>query len=338
MGVIRSLPFILIIYTLLLPACEPLKVSKPILPIAEYERLLAGRLDADYVGTDQCLSACHFHDQIRRDFDASTMGAQLSEETGLPLVNCESCHGPGSLAIAGLTPGKVARDARAGKQTTCNYNTFIPIKELPAQAKSLICLKCHTGNATFNLHDWNVGEHAAADVSCLDCHNIHAGPDLKVQTEEIAGMCFSCHPEIQAEFFLPSHHPVPEQRVVCTDCHQQHGSPYGKSLRRETVKETCTKCHGEKEGPFLYEHAENTEDCTTCHRPHGSVNNNLLALQMPFLCLQCHPTHQTQQTETDGSVRDLKGAIFTRCTDCHSRIHGTDTPSVGGTSKGRLTH
>ncbi len=88
--------------------CAALKESRPILPIKEYEKMIAGRLDADYIGTDNCLKACHVHDKIRRDFDLSTMGAQLSRESGLPLVNCESCHGAGSLAIEPLTPENIA--------------------------------------------------------------------------------------------------------------------------------------------------------------------------------------------------------------------------------------
>ncbi|MEK6581298.1 MAG: cytochrome C, partial [Nitrospirota bacterium] len=39
--------------------CESLKSSKPIMPIKEYEKMIAGRLDADYVGAARCLSACH---------------------------------------------------------------------------------------------------------------------------------------------------------------------------------------------------------------------------------------------------------------------------------------
>ena len=144
-------------------------------------------------------------------------------------------------------------------------------------------------------------------------------------------MCFQCHQEIQAEFFLPSHHPLQENRIFCTDCHDAHGTANEKSLREDTVKATCTRCHAEKEGPFLYEHAENTEDCRTCHRPHGSVNNNLLTVQMPFLCLQCHSGHFTSTTST----LESKGAFFTRCTDCHSQIHGTDIPSASG--KGHFT-
>ncbi|MBI5075023.1 MAG: DmsE family decaheme c-type cytochrome [Nitrospirae bacterium] len=330
----RRIIVILALLPVLFVGCESLKASKPILPLKDYERMIAGRLDANYVGTQNCLAACHVHDKIKRDFDASTMGMQLSGRSGMPLVNCESCHGPGSLAIEGLTPEKIEADAKAGKQTACDYKTLIDLKNLPSQAKSLICLKCHTANATFNLHNWNAGAHAVSDVSCSDCHNIHAGYDLKVEPKNMAVMCEKCHQEVKAEFALPSHHPVPEKRVVCSDCHDTHGSVNDKLLKKSTVKETCTQCHAEKEGPFVYEHAENMEDCRTCHNPHGSVNNNLLAVKVPFLCLQCHEAHAARDTTGAANALQRRVGIYTRCTDCHSQIHGTDRPSPSG--KGRF--
>jgi DmsE family decaheme c-type cytochrome len=291
------------------------------MPIDEYEKLLLGRLDANYIGTDNCLEACHFHDKIRRDFDASTMGAQMSAKSHMPLVNCESCHGPGSLAVEGITAESVAKDAEEGKQTACKYDTLINLKAFPKQAQSLMCLKCHAENASFNLHNWNAGEHAVNDVSCFDCHNIHAGASLITEPKDVKDMCLKCHQTQAAEFSLPSRHPLMEKKMFCTDCHNQHGTVNGAMLREDSIKETCTSCHGEKEGPFVFEHADVNDDCMICHSPHGSMNNNLLKVREPFLCLQCH-----QQPHTDSS-REAKVALYTRCTDCHSQIHGTDLPS-----------
>lgn len=336
MDLLRKVLYVLALSTIVLSGCETLKTSKPIIPIKEYERMIVGSLDANYVGTQNCLSACHYHDTIRRSLDASTMGAQLSAKSGMPLVNCESCHGPGSLAIEGLTPEKVAEDAKAGIQTACDYKTFIDIKNLPPPAQSLICLKCHSGSANFNLHNWNAGAHAISDVSCFDCHSLcktfkTGSPDLTIRMKEMENMCEKCHQEVKAEFSLPSRHPIREKKVFCTGCHESHGSSTDYMLKESTVKDTCTTCHAEKSGPFIYEHAENMEDCMTCHTPHGSVNNNLLNVRMPFLCLQCHAGHRTSSAATS----EAKGAFYTRCTDCHSQIHGTDIPSASG--KGMFT-
>jgi len=64
--------------------CATLKETKPIYLNKEYEKMIAGRLDADYVGTDNCLKACHFHDTRRRDFDLSTMGASCRASRACP--------------------------------------------------------------------------------------------------------------------------------------------------------------------------------------------------------------------------------------------------------------
>lgn len=315
--------------------CETLKASRPIGPVREYEKMIVGRFDANYIGTENCLKACHFHDKIKRDFEASTMGAQMSAKSGLPVVDCESCHGPGSLAVEEINLDKVEEELRAGRQISCNFNTLINFKELPAPAMSLICLKCHTANATFNLHNWNVSEHARADVSCSDCHRIHAGPDLIVRPRETFEMCYKCHDKVRAEFSLSSHHPVPEQSITCTDCHNSHGSTAEHLLRKDTIRETCTQCHAEKEGPFVFEHADTMEDCMSCHSSHGSTVNNLLRSGEPFLCLQCHEGHYVQGPGGSPSSAESKAAFYTRCTDCHSAIHGTDIPSATG--KGRFT-
>jgi len=317
--------------------CNSLKESRPILPIREYEKMIVGDLYADYVGTENCLSTCHEHDRLRLFFDASTMGAQLKKDSGMPLVDCESCHGPGSLAIKDLSRELVEEKARQGIKVACNFKTLIDLKNLPATAQSLVCLKCHTANATFNLHNWNAGNHALNEVSCFACHDVHASPDLKVTPLASGELCTSCHQSAQAQFSMPSHHPLREGRVFCVDCHNSHGGFTGKDLLQESIKETCVQCHPEKRGPFIYEHADVAENCLNCHSPHGSVNSRLLNAREPFLCLQCHQGHRINVEDSPENSIPLERAraFYTRCTDCHSSIHGSDVPSTTG--NGRFT-
>lgn len=320
---------------LIFNGCQSLKGSRPLQSQKEYERMIVGDLNADYVGTQNCLKACHAHDRLKEFFDASTMGAQLKKESGLPLVDCESCHGPGSLAIKGLTKELVEENSRKGIKTVCDYKTLIDLKNLPSPAKALICLKCHTANATFNLHNWNAGTHALSDVSCFDCHDVHRSPDLKVTPLESGKLCFGCHQAEQVAFSLTSHHPLKEGRVFCIDCHDPHGTFSPNLLKADTVKETCIQCHADKRGPFLYEHADVMDNCHNCHSPHGSVNPNLLNAREPFLCLQCHEGHYINQPSGKAVSSEQARFYYTRCTDCHSTIHGTDTPSESG--EGRFT-
>ncbi|MCK4837555.1 MAG: DmsE family decaheme c-type cytochrome [Desulfobulbaceae bacterium] len=308
-----------------------LKEDNPIIPIMEYEKMLLGKLTSDYIGMENCLKGCHDHDKKALDFKSSTMGDQLEQSShGMRVVDCESCHGPGSElmdTLEDLGPKKTPQEV-----IEAHKNTLIDYSSLPAGAFSLICLKCHTTNATFNIHNWNVGVHAANEVSCSSCHPIHAGADLMTQPRAITNLCLSCHVDISAQYSLPSHHPLKEGKMYCTDCHNPHGTANPKQLNEVTEKETCGRCHTEKSGPFLFEHGDVMEKCSACHAPHGSINNNLLKLREAFLCKQCHPRHSNTTLST-------KSMFNTRCTDCHSMIHGSDTPgaSAGPTSGGALT-
>ena len=131
----RVLPLVLIvsIAPLFIVACAEMKQSKPILPVREYERMIVGRLDAEYVGTDNCVAKCHKHEKITDDFKHSVHGEQIKPEDGLPLVNCESCHGPGSLAIEKIEQNKLLLGEKKGNR--CDTTKLLDLKMLPPQAQ-----------------------------------------------------------------------------------------------------------------------------------------------------------------------------------------------------------
>jgi DmsE family decaheme c-type cytochrome len=143
-------------------------------------------------------------------------------------------------------------------------------------------------------------------------------------------LCLGCHKRIKSEISNLSHHPLNEKKIVCTDCHNPHGSVNDRLLKKGSVRETCSSCHTEKGGPYVFEHADLMEDCGNCHVPHGSMNDNLLKVREPMLCLRCHEGHHSFRSTALTTANKAK--YYNRCTDCHLSIHGTDTPSGGVTT------
>lgn len=305
------LKYLLLLLTITVFGCTYLTTSKPILKQSEFEKMIAGRFDADYVGTDTCLFRCHEHDKLNEYFKKSVHAEQIAKETALPLVNCETCHGPGSLAIENI------KEVNGKKQ--CDYETLIDLKKLPAGAKNLTCLKCHTISSTPSTVFFRGSAHDINDVACSDCHRLHQSPLQKVGFNEQADMCLNCHKKIKIQFKALSHHPVIERKMVCTDCHNPHGSNSENLLKKDSIKEVCIRCHLEKGASNPFSHGDVIEDCTNCHNPHGSNNDNLLKFREPTLCLKCHKGHHTS------SLNDSR-KLYNRCSDCHSSIHGSTTP------------
>jgi DmsE family decaheme c-type cytochrome len=158
--------------------------------------------------------------------------------------------------------------------------------------------------------------------------------DKQTQTE----VCFACHKDQRSQSNQFSHHPIGEGKVVCSDCHNPHGSPGPKLLKKNTVNETCFTCHAEKRGPFLWEHQPVAEDCTNCHTPHGSNITPLLKSRPPFLCQSCHNGPHSSKTPMGKNVGGYQNglppglnantsAVGRACLNCHSVIHGSNHPA-----------
>jgi DmsE family decaheme c-type cytochrome len=239
-------------------------------------------------------------------------------------VGCLACH----------DSGQASKHAESGDPTAIRgYGQ-------DAAAESAVCISCHAGRT---LGQWHASEHARAGVGCSACHGIHKG---KAQEATCAG----CHPEVEASFRLPSHHPVGGGKMRCTSCHDPHAANEGALKTVARRNDLCTDCHPSQEGPFIFEHSPVEEDCGLCHTPHGSVAKPLLTANEPTVCLQCHEFHfhvahpgapAGKQTIGGKVYRNPNGeygmnkAMTSKCTTCHSRIHGSDLPSQAVPTGGR---
>jgi DmsE family decaheme c-type cytochrome len=229
---------------------------------------------------------------------------------------CESCHGPAQKH----TESASAEDIRN------------PAK-LTAMATDKICLSCHLNQPT------HVGRlqssHAKNQIACTTCHKIHAnGPFGLVarKTAAVNAQCAGCHTSVWSQFQKPFKHRVPEGAMSCVDCHNPHGSFKPGMIQIFAANETgCFRCHGDKRGPFTFEHAPvRLEGCATCHEPHGSANPRMLARQeVRLVCLECHANLPvaTKTSAVLGVVppafHDLRSPRFRNCTVCHQKIHGS---------------
>jgi DmsE family decaheme c-type cytochrome len=185
-----------------------------------------------------------------------------------------------------------------------------------------ICLACHErGDRTY----WNGSIHETRGVACSECHTVMRQVSLKasLKTKTELETCFQCHKDRRAQIFRSSHMPIREGKVTCSNCHNPHGSVTEALLKENSVNDNCYKCHAEKRGPFLFEHAPVRENCLSCHDPHGSTNEYLLKVSRPRLCAECHGFGH-------GAVFSGPRApeSFARsCQNCHTAIHGSNSPS-----------
>lgn len=117
--------------------------------------------------------------------------------------------------------------------------------------------------------------------------------------------------------------------MVCTGCHEPHGTMAEAQLRRVTVNETCLECHAEKRGPYLWIHPPVAENCLSCHTAHGSLHASLLTMKPPRLCQTCHnePLHVSSAHNSLGNTFLPDRFVFNRgCDNCH-QVHGSNSPS-----------
>jgi len=252
--------------------------------------------------------------------------------------NCLVCHVDPKIATILTTPhaqiGDVGTPFAQHGCDSCHGHqdhpkiTFGPNSSTSIDEQNQICLACHED--TKRLH-WSGSTHQTADLACSSCHTLHATQDPILAREFQNQACYFCHTQQKAQSFQRSRHPLREAIMICSDCHNAHGSANDSLLITNTINETCYSCHAEKRGPFLWEHPPVQENCALCHTPHGSTQDRLLKVRGPFLCQQCHAETFHPGVLYDGEGIPPMGAqnrlLAENCLNCHYLIHGSNHPA-----------
>ncbi len=267
---------------------------------------------------------------------------------------CMVCHQYLEAQYPILAIGKTKHGTRADKRTpTCTSchgesDTHINIPQgvserpkpermfgkgsmTPAPERDEACLSCHKGGKQIH---WLGSTHAARDISCTSCHQIHTGRDKVRDKRTQPEVCLGCHKDKRTQIMRPSRHPILEGKVACSDCHNPHGSAGPTMMVRDSVNDTCYQCHMEKRGPFVHNHQPVTEDCGICHNPHGTINYAMLKLRSPFLCQQCHEPTGHRGTVASFATNSVPANTVARgCLNCHTNIHGSNNPIDAGNAR-----
>jgi DmsE family decaheme c-type cytochrome len=289
-------------------SAPPADAAKPPVATPGTAKPAGPPVEAHFVGDKVC-TTCHAGHV--ESFSKTLMGRIGKTQPGK--FACENCHGPGS-AHAKLGGGR-------GVGGIISFR--VDDRSRSVEENNGICLACHEKGARAY---WQGSIHQTRDVACSNCHTIMNSVSLKHQLKTVfeADTCFQCHKDRRAQMFRSSHMPLREGKVTCSDCHNPHGSVTEALLKEDSINDNCYKCHAEKRGPFLFEHAPVRENCLNCHDPHGSINEYSLKLSRPRLCFECHgfghgPTAGINSPYTMGRS----------CQNCHTQIHGTNSPAGG---------
>jgi len=273
------------------------------------------------------------------DYVKSYLTTKHGQSANTKGPDCLTCHGQGALEHAKQGGG-------IGVGGVLGFRN----KEIPAERKAAACLSCHASNR--HLAFWDSGAHVKNDVICSDCHSLHgtpgpgstialnkpnptAAPYVTTERQLQYETCTTCHKQIRSQLLKPSHHPIVEGKLACTDCHNPHGALSPSMVNAESIPQLCTTCHAEKRGPFVWGHPPVEENCLTCHNSHGSNHARLLAEKTPNVCQDCHDA-----SRHPGAIYDASGGwnattpntrlISRGCINCHYNIHGSNAPAMRG--------
>ncbi len=191
------------------------------------------------------------------DFVANSQNKYMNVKTG---IDCERCHGPGSLHVQEKQSGIIV-DTSKGP----DYSIVNP-RRLSTDLQNNICQRCHLqGIAVLNdgktFFDFRPGM-KLSEVMNVFMPQYEGAEDKMIMASHVERMK-------KSECYVVS------GKMSCITCHNPHVSV--KFTPRTQYLNTCQSCHGSVNQVHCSEDMKlrqaKNDDCVTCHMPHnGSID------------------------------------------------------------------
>ena len=197
-------------------------------------------------------------------------------------IDCERCHGPGSLHVQEKQAGTII-DTSKGP----DYSIVNP-RRLPTELQNNVCQRCHLqGIAVLNdgktFFDFHPGM-KLSEVMNVFMPEYEGAQDKMIMASHVERMKKSqCY--------------VASGKMSCITCHNPHVSV--KFTPRTQYLNACASCHGSANGQHQCTEtaavrATKNNDCVTCHMPHnGSIDIPHVAVTDHFI--RKRPVDDTMQ-------------------------------------------
>ena len=195
-------------------------------------------------------------------------------------IDCERCHGPGSLHVAEKQLGKII-DTSKGP----DYSIVNP-RRLPPELQNNVCQRCHLqGIAVLNdgksFYDFHPGM-KLSEVMNVFMPQYEGAQDKMIMASHVERMKKSqCY--------------VQSGKLSCINCHNPHISV--KFTPRTQYINACNACHGSAAAQLQCKEttqarAAKNNDCITCHMPHNG------SIDIPHVAVTDHFIRKRPATDT----------------------------------------
>lgn len=198
-------------------------------------------------------------------------------------IDCERCHGPGSLHVQQKMAGNIVDTSKEPDYTIVNP------RRLSTELQNNVCQRCHLqGIAVLN-----DGKHFADFRPGMKLSEV-----MNVFMPEYEGAQDKMIMASHVERMKKSNCYVSSGKMSCITCHNPHISV--KFTPESQYINACNTCHGSKEQVQCSESMEvrmtKNNDCITCHMPkNGSIDIPHVAVTDHYI--RKHPVDEQKQSE-----------------------------------------